>query len=296
MQKNTRKKLKEIVKDLKTYLQEAREEDFWHFKEILVNKKRSVKADLKRQTGKANFERQTLKADSKGQTVKADFEKELNALYERIKDCKKCELSRTRIKVVFSRGSLKRGIMFIGEAPGYAEDRQGLPFVGRAGQLLDEILASVGLKKEEVYITNVVKCHPLLDPSKPEQRGNDRQPNREEIATCIPILKEQITLLKPKIICTLGAVATNALLGKFISLTKIRGKFYPFRVPFGPETLRVEGNPLQGEPFRINLQSESYPYGETRLFPTFHPAAILRMPSLKDVLVNDLKKLSTELK
>ncbi|HCJ66974.1 MAG TPA: uracil-DNA glycosylase [Elusimicrobia bacterium] len=212
----------------------------------------------------------------------AYLEKALTALHKRIKNCQKCGLHKTRINVVFSRGSAEKGIIFIGEAPGYDEDRQGLPFVGRAGQLLDEVLASVGLEKEKVYVTNVVKCHPLFNPRTPEKRGNDRPPNREEITACLPVLKEQIFMIKPKIICTLGAVATNALLGKVVSLTKIRGKFYPFRVPFGPETLRVEGN-LQGEP-----------YGETKLFPTFHPAAIFRTPSLKNIFINDLKKLVTE--
>ncbi len=291
MQQNVHKELKEIVNHLKTYLEETREEDFWHSKEILVNKRRSVKAnfarqtlkaDSKGQTAKVDLERQTAKSDLKAdlgkrdlprQTLKTDLktdlEKELITLQKRIENCQKCGLHKTRINVVFSRGSVEKGIIFIGEAPGYDEDRQGLPFIGRAGKLLDEVLVSVGLKKEKVYVTNVVKCHPLLDPKTPEKRGNDRQPNREEIAACLPVLREQLALINPKIICTLGAVATNALLGQASPLTKIRGKFYPFRI-----------------------DSPGKSCGETQLFPTFHPAAILRNPSLKDIFVNDLKKLA----
>lgn len=258
MQKNIHKELKKIVNHLKTYLQEAREEDFWHFKEILVNKNRTgksrpVKADLGMHQSGAPLH----------QTVQGAYlEKELNALYERIKDCKKCGLSKTRINVVFARGSPEKGIMFIGEAPGYDEDRQGLPFVGKAGQLLNEILESVGLQRERVYITNIVKCHPLLDPKSPEKRGNDRPPTKEEIAVCLPILREQINLIKPRIICTLGAVATNTLLGTVAPLSRLHGKFYPS--------------------------------GEIKLLPTFHPAAIFRTPSLKNIFINDLKKVCNE--
>lgn len=260
MQKDIRKDLTEIVKQLKTYFVETKEEDFWQFKEILVNEKQT---DL-------NGKQPTLQTDLGMDQNSTYLERELNVLYERIKNCQKCGLSKTRINVVFSRGKVEKGIIFIGEAPGYDEDRQGLPFVGRAGQLLDEVLAAVGLKREEVYITNVVKCHPLLDPRTPEKRGNDRPPNKEEIAACLPILREQISIIKPRIICTLGAVATNTLLNTNAPLNKLHGKFYSYE--------------------------EAVTSGRIKLLPTFHPAAILRVPSLKDVLVNDLKKLSTELK
>jgi len=255
------KELATIISQLRVYLQENREEDFWQFKEILVNKNQKIRL------GKVDFE----KTDLKKQTLKADqksgLEKELNALYKKIKNCRNCSLSKTRINLVFGNGSSESKIMFIGEAPGYDEDRQGLPFVGKAGQLLNEILESVGLERKKVYIANVVKCHPLLDLECPEKRGNDRPPTKEEIAVCLPILREQINLIKPRIICTLGAVAMNALLGINVPLSKAHGKFYPFRV---------------------NLQGE--PYGEIKLLPTFHPAAILRTPSLKNIFINDLKK------
>jgi len=256
MQTDIRKELSGVINHLKVYLQETKEEDFWHLKEILV---------YKTQTDKVRPIKSDFESDPKSASLvkKKKIGKELNKLYEKIKDCKKCTLSKTRINLVFADGDAGRRIMFIGEAPGYDEDRQGLPFVGKAGQLLNEILSSVGLKREEVYITNVVKCHPLLNPEEPEKRGNDRPPTKEEIATCLPILKEQIAIIKPKIICTLGAVATNTLLGTNAPLSKLRGKFYS--------------------------------YGEIELLPTFHPAAILRTPSLKEMFFNDLKKLTTKL-
>jgi len=268
MQTNIRKELKEITGHLKTYLEETREEDFWQFKEILVNEKQTDlngKRPPRRGGGKTeNGKQLTLQTDFGMHRSGADLEKELNALHLRIKNCQKCGLSKTRINVVFSRGSAEKGIIFIGEAPGYDEDRQGLPFVGRAGQLLDEVLAEVGFKREKVYITNVVKCHPLFNPRTPEKRGNDRPPNKEEIAACLPILREQISIIKPRIICTLGAVATNTLLSTNAPLNKLHGKFYSYE--------------------------ESVASGGIKLLPTFHPAAILRTPSLKNIFINDLKK------
>ena len=126
--------------------------------------------------------------------------------------CRKCKLSETRIKVVFGQGNPYARLMFIGEGPGYDEDRQGLPFVGKAGQLLTKIINAMSFKREEVYIANIVKCHPLRDPSRPDIRGNDRAPVPEEIKAYMPYLLKQIEIIKPEVIVTLGSPSTRTLL------------------------------------------------------------------------------------
>jgi len=103
-----------------------------------------------------------------------------------IGDCRLCPLSETRTKIVFGVGNPEAAVMFIGEGPGFDEDRIGDPFVGKAGQLLDKILAAINLDRTKVYIANIVKCHPMVDPTKPQMRGNDRPPTPEEIEKCIP--------------------------------------------------------------------------------------------------------------
>jgi DNA polymerase len=130
------------------------------------------------------------------------------------KTCKKCQLSYTRRNVVFGEGPINPEIMIIGEGPGETEDLEGRPFVGKAGQLLTKIFESVELNREEIYITNVVKCRPP---------GN-RNPLPEEIEACRPFLKDQIEYLNPKIIILLGAVACKAILKNFSSITKMRGE------------------------------------------------------------------------
>ncbi|AEE14407.1 phage SPO1 DNA polymerase-related protein [Thermodesulfobium narugense DSM 14796] len=130
------------------------------------------------------------------------------------KNCKKCKLSETRINVVFGEGPMNPDIMVIGEGPGETEDIQGLPFVGKAGQLLTKIFESVSLNRKDIYITNVVKCRPP---------GN-RNPLPEEIEQCRPFLDAQIKILNPKIIILLGAVACKTILKNFSSITKIRGE------------------------------------------------------------------------
>ncbi len=140
---------------------------------------------------------------------------ELNIL---ICNCTKCELHRGRNKFVFGVGNPKADVMLIGEGPGAEEDKQGEPFVGRAGQLLNDILKAIKFAREEVYIANVVKCRPP---------GN-RVPFPEEMNECMPYLLKQIELIKPKLILCLGLVAANALLGKKDSLGKLRGKIFEF--------------------------------------------------------------------
>ncbi|MBI4055989.1 MAG: uracil-DNA glycosylase [Elusimicrobia bacterium] len=187
----------------------------------------------------------------------------LNQLSQEVASCQKCPLGSTRIQTVFGVGSPLAKVMFVGEGPGYEEDRQGEPFVGKAGKLLDNILTSIGLSRKTVYIANIVKCHPMTDPSHPEARGNDRPPTGEEIAACKSYLDRQIELIRPKVIVTLGASASKTLLSTSLGITSLRGKWYT--------------------------------YGTAKLLPTYHPAALLRDPNLKKDVWKDMKSLKKEL-
>ena len=151
-------------------------------------------------------------------------------------DCTKCRLSDGRKTVVFGVGDPTADVMFVGEGPGAEEDKQGKPFVGRSGQLLDKLLEEeIGMTRERgVYITNVVKCRPP---------GN-RDPQPDEIESCRPYLEQQLELIKPKVVVTLGNFAAKLLLDTTTGITKLRGQEYPF--------------------------------GEAVLIPTYHPAAVLR--------------------
>jgi DNA polymerase len=138
----------------------------------------------------------------------------LQSLYDEVKDCQRCALAASRTQVVFGDGNPQATIMFVGEAPGYHEDRQGKPFVGAAGKLLDQLLGEIGLQRQEVYITNVIKSRP----------PKNRNPRAEEIDACQPYLWKQIALIQPKVICTLGNFSTHLLLGQKVGITKVRGQ------------------------------------------------------------------------
>ena len=142
----------------------------------------------------------------------------LGKLKEKVIACHKCPLAHTRTNVVFGEGDPRADLMFIGEAPGGDEDKQGRPFVGRAGQLLTKIIESIGLKREDVYIANILKCRPP---------GN-RNPMPSEIASCLPYLEKQIDLIKPKVICALGKFAAQTLLNSETPISKLRGTFYDY--------------------------------------------------------------------
>ncbi len=178
---------------------------------------------------------------------------ELVALYTRLRDCHDCPLKATRTKLVFGAGNADADVMFVGEAPGQQEDLQGIPFVGRAGQLLNELLGEIGLERNDVFIANVLKCRPP---------GN-RDPLPDEIAECEPHLREQIRLIEPKVICTLGNFATKLLTGSQTGITRVHGE--PQERRLGERTVK--------------------------LFPIFHPAAGLRTPSVKELLREDFAKL-----
>lgn len=173
----------------------------------------------------------------------------LKNLYDEIKNCQKCELAKTRKNLVFGAGSENAEIMFVGEAPGEKEDLKGLPFVGQAGMFLEELLGSIAFSREGVFIGNVLKCRPP---------GN-RDPLPWEVEACKPYLFEQIKLIQPRIICTLGNFSTKLLLGKTSSISQLRGKSYI-----------KEGMVI---------------------FPTFHPAVALYNASKLEILRNDFKEL-----
>jgi DNA polymerase len=188
---------------------------------------------------------------------------QLEALKEKLKNCKDCPLGEHRLNCVFGEGNPKAKLMFVGEGPGYDEDHQGRPFIGKAGQLLTKIIEAMGYKREDVYIANIVKCHPMKTPD-PQIRGNDRPPTFEEASTCKKYLDLQIDLIKPKVIITLGAPSSKGLLNSDETIGNLRGNFYIYK-------------------------------GIT-LMPTYHPAALLRNPNLKKPLWNDMKKVIDFLK
>jgi uracil-DNA glycosylase family 4 len=168
-------------------------------------------------------------------------------------DSHACPLKDVRTKLVFGAGNANADLMFVGEAPGASEDQQGLPFVGRAGQLLNQCLGEVGLQRSDVFITNVICCRPP---------GN-RDPLPEEIDACKPYLYKKIELIEPKVICTLGNFATKLLTGSPTGITKVHGR---------PQQREVAGRIVQ-------------------LFPLFHPAAALRTDAVKQLLREDFAKL-----
>jgi len=143
----------------------------------------------------------------------------LQKFRQEIENCQKCPLWKTRTKFVFGSGNENAGIMFIGEAPGRDEDLQGIPFVGRAGQLLNKLLEHVQLKRSDVYIANILKSRP----------PNNRDPLPEEVEQCIPYLHRQIELIRPKLLVALGRVAAQNLLNSQISLTNMRNKIWSYR-------------------------------------------------------------------
>lgn len=144
----------------------------------------------------------------------------LAALEGEVKNCQKCPLSKTRTNVVFGQGNPSAELVFVGEAPGYYEDQQGLPFVGRAGKLLDDILTrGMGLSRDDVYICNVLKCRP------PE----NRDPGSDEMVCCLPFLERQLEIIAPKVICCLGRIAAQCLLNTKAPMKELRGHWHSYR-------------------------------------------------------------------
>ena len=153
------------------------------------------------------------------EAVAASNEERLAALAQEVERCRRCPLYRTRTHAVVSDGSPHAKLVFVGEAPGRDEDLQGKPFVGAAGQLLTKMIEAMGLRRQDVYICNVLKDRP----------PNNRTPLPEEVDACLPFLQQQLAIIQPKVICVLGAVAAKALLGPHVAITKIRGTLVDYQ-------------------------------------------------------------------
>jgi DNA polymerase len=141
---------------------------------------------------------------------------QLEDIRAEIGDCRRCKLAPTRTNIVFGAGNPNAELVFVGEAPGYDEDQQGLPFVGRAGQLLTKIIESINLKREDVYICNVLKCRP----------PDNRNPEPDEVGSCNPFLRKQLAVIRPKVVCCLGTFAAQTVLQTAAPISKLRGKFF----------------------------------------------------------------------
>jgi uracil-DNA glycosylase family 4 len=178
---------------------------------------------------------------------------ELVELYREVRKCERCPLHATRTQAVFGAGNANADLMFVGEAPGQQEDLQGIPFVGRAGKLLDELLAENGLERGDVFIANVLKSRPP---------GN-RDPQPDEIEACKPYLFRQVELIEPTVICTLGNFSTKLLTGSQTGISRVHG--VPQVHTLGKRTVQI--------------------------FPIYHPAAGLRASSVKEILRDDFAKL-----
>jgi len=178
---------------------------------------------------------------------------ELVSLYKRARTCTLCPLAEGRTQVVFGNGNADADLMFVGEAPGFHEDQQGIPFVGRAGNLLSELLEGIGMSREEVFVANVLKCRPP---------GN-RDPQPDEIDTCKPYLFKQVELIQPRVVCTLGNFATRLLTRSNRGITSVRGE--PQVHELGARWVRI--------------------------YPILHPAAALRIPRVKEQLQEDFARL-----
>ena len=178
---------------------------------------------------------------------------DLVQLYREVQNCRRCPLHATRTQVVFGSGNADADLMFVGEAPGFHEDQQGIPFVGAAGKLLDKLLAEIGMQRGDVFIANVLKSRPP---------GN-RDPQLEEIEACKPYLTRQIELIEPRVVCTLGNFSTKLLTRRQDGITRVHGK--------------AQDHVIAGLPIRI--------------YPIYHPAAGLRSTAMLETLREDFKRL-----
>jgi uracil-DNA glycosylase, family 4 len=217
------------------------------FKEIVDSMKAYIELD--RASGISEFF-----VDQKKPNSRKFVSNDLDSLKNEISSCKRCSLHKTRHNIVLGAGNPKAQLMFVGEAPGEDEDLQGVPFVGRAGQLLTKIIEAMGLARSDVYIANILKCRP----------PNNRPPLPNEIEECEDVLKKQIDIIKPKIICTLGKFASQTLLRTETPISALRGSFKE--------------------------------YNGIKLMPTFHPAYLLRNPVEKKSVWIDMQNIMKELK
>ncbi len=194
-------------------------------------------------------------------TFQMSKKQEMKNVADLVKNCKKCDLWKTRTKPVIGEGSEDANIIFIGEAPGYNEDRQGLPFVGKAGGILDQSLDSIGLQRQDVYIANILKCRP----------PKNRNPLKSEVDICTGYLNKQIELIQPEVIIPLGNFATSYIFEKFgLKYDKISN--------------------VHGRIFQVSTI-----FGNIKIIPMYHPAVATYNPNTKDILIEDFKSIQTTL-
>jgi len=190
---------------------------------------------------------------------KEKIKKELEELEKQISECKKCDLYKTRTNPVVGGGSQDAEIMFVGEAPGFNEDKQGKPFVGQAGNILDQLLKSIGMSREDIYVTNILKCRPP---------GN-RNPQEEEINSCAHYLDRQIELIKPKVICCLGNFAIKFILKKFNLDKEIQG-----------------ASKIHGKVLKVSTLD-----GQIKIIAMYHPAVATYNMNMFNILKEDFEKI-----
>ncbi len=230
--------IERLLEDVKSFI--SRYKGYFTVMSVVSNKRSLPDLESFRINNKMTNENKT---DSRAERLMHLNESDVNG-------CVKCELNKTRKNIVFGEGDPESRLMFIGEAPGAEEDNTGRPFVGRAGRLLTKIIESIDMKREDVYIANIIKCRP------PENRN----PLRDEIVACAPFLREQITIIKPKIICTLGKFSTEFIIGTDKgTISAVRGK--------------------------------EFDYNGITVIPTYHPSYLLRNQSAKRQTWEDMKKI-----
>jgi uracil-DNA glycosylase family 4 len=216
---------------------------------ILWNQETGQPQPFTRQKGRGQLDLAPEKSDD----VPGESRVGLEAIRAEMGDCQRCSLGALRKNLVFGVGNPKAALVFVGEAPGADEDREGEPFVGRAGQLLTKIIEAMGLARRDVYICNILKCRPP---------GN-RDPEAPEIAACEPFLIKQLQAIAPQAICALGTFAAQTLLKKDIPISSLRGRFHT--------------------------------YSGIKVMPTYHPAYLLRNPSAKKMVWEDVQMIMNEL-
>lgn len=186
-----------------------------------------------------------------------EIEKEMELIKNEVLNCKKCPLYKTRIYPVIGEGSHQAKIMFCGEAPGLNESKTGRPFCGAAGKILDELLESVGIKRGDVYITNILKDRP----------PQNRDPQKEEIGACVSYLERQIEIIKPKVICTLGNYSTVFILERYGLKSEIQG------------ISKIHGRVFESQGL----------FHSVKIIPLYHPAVVTYNPNMKEILKRDFK-------